>query len=203
MAYTYIKNNVRDTYVTVDAPIDEEYWRGLIGSTLQDFLDGKWVLLSEAQAAFRADNPGANVVEVWNMELTPAPERTLQDARSEKLAEIDAYDNSENVNSFVLGGATMWLDFSERERIRASIAAYSQHGATTMTKWFKGQEYTFPLDAWARMLNALEVYASEALNVTEMHKAAVQALGSIEEVDGYDHTAGYPELLTFSIGEQS
>jgi hypothetical protein len=47
------------------------------------------------------------------------------------------------------------------------------------------------------MLVALEVYAGDALNVTEAHKAAVNALETIEEVDNFDITVGYPEKLSF------
>jgi hypothetical protein len=48
------------------------------------------------------------------------------------------------------------------------------------------------------MLNALEVYAAEALNVTESHKAAVNALTTIEEIEQYDITTGYPEKLNLT-----
>lgn len=47
------------------------------------------------------------------------------------------------------------------------------------------------------MLVALEVYAGDALNVTESHKATVNALNDIESVDNFDITAGYPEKLSF------
>lgn len=47
------------------------------------------------------------------------------------------------------------------------------------------------------MLVALEVYAGDALNVTESHKAAVNALETIEEVDNFDITTGYPDKLSF------
>jgi len=48
------------------------------------------------------------------------------------------------------------------------------------------------------MLIALEVYAGDALNVTESHKAAVNALTTIEEIDSYDYMTGYPEKLVFN-----
>ena len=46
------------------------------------------------------------------------------------------------------------------------------------------------------MLGLVEVYASDALNVTESHKAAINALESIEDVEAYEFT-GYPEKLSF------
>lgn len=123
---------------------------------------------------------------------------TLSDAIASKVAEISAYDRSAAVNSFVLGGTEMWLSFDERARIRQSIDAYRNEGKTEMTKWFNGKAFTFSLDTWQTMLDKLSVYASEALNVTEQHKAEVKALTSIEDVEEYDYKSGYPEKLSFA-----
>jgi hypothetical protein len=57
--------------------------------------------------------------------------------------------------------------------------------------------YEYSMDMWYAMLGAVEVYASDALNVTEQHKAAINSLSSIEEVEAYDFTVGYPEKLIF------
>lgn len=126
----------------------------------------------------------------------PSPVPTLSDAIANKVAEISAYDRSAAVNSFTLGGTEMWLSFDERARIRQSIDAYRNEGRTEMTKWFGGKAFTYPLDTWQTMLDKLSVYASEALNVTERHKAEVRALTSIEAAEGYDYKAGYPEKLS-------
>lgn len=123
------------------------------------------------------------------------PAKTLEEAKAEKMSEITAYDASEAVNSFSLSGTTMWLSFDERARIRQSIDAYRGEGRTEMTKWFSGKEYTYTLDEWQAMLDKLSVYASEALNVTEQHKAEVQALTDIEAVEAYDVSKGYPDKL--------
>lgn len=123
---------------------------------------------------------------------------TLSDAIASKVAEINAYDRSAAVNSFTLGGTEMWLSFDERARIRQSIDAYRNEDRTEMTKWFGGKAFTFPLDTWQTMLDKLSVYASEALNVTEQHKAEVSALTSIEAVEDYDYKTGYPEKLSFA-----
>ena len=42
------------------------------------------------------------------------------------------------------------------------------------------------------MLNALEVYAAEALNATELHKAVVLGMDNIQDVLDYDITTNYP-----------
>lgn len=73
---------------------------------------------------------------------------TLSDAIAGKVAEINAYDTSTSVNSFMLGGIEMWLSFDERARIRQSIDAYRNEGRTEMTKWFNDKAFTFTLDTW-------------------------------------------------------
>lgn len=121
----------------------------------------------------------------------------LEYAKREKIREIEDYDESEAVNSFSIGGVRMWLSFDERTRIRSSIDAYRNEGKKTMTKWFGGKEFTYDLDTWQGMLDKLSVYASEALNVTEAHKAAVEAMTDIDKIKDFDVKAGYPERLTF------
>lgn len=122
----------------------------------------------------------------------------LELARGNKLMAIEDYDQSNNVNEFYLGGVPMWLDAPTRQQLRISIEAYQATGVETVTKWFGGQQFTFPTSAWLQMLNALEVYAAEALNVTEAHKAAVMAMDNAEAVEAYDITAGYPEKLNLT-----
>jgi hypothetical protein len=122
----------------------------------------------------------------------------LELARGNKLMAIEDYDQSNNVNEFYLGGVPMWLDAPTRQQLRISIEAYQATGAETVTKWFGGQQFTFPTSAWLQMLNALEVYAAEALNVTEAHKAAVMAMDNVEDIEAYDITAAYPEKLNLT-----
>lgn len=135
---------------------------------------------------------------IWE-EPELSDEVILQREKLVKLGEIDTYDNSSNVNLFYLGGVPMWLDAATRQQLRISIEAYQATGAQTVTKWFEGQQFTFPTNAWLQMLNALEVYAAEALNVTEAHKAAIMNMDNIEDVQEYDITDGYPEKLDLSV----
>lgn len=134
--------------------------------------------------------------EEW-VEPTPTPEQLLQRAKARKIAELEAYDASDAVNSFVVNGKTMWLDASTRQQLRISLDAMQQAGRENVTKWFDGEKYAYPIDVWYYMLGLVEVYASDALNVTESHKAAVNALTSVSEVEGYDYTVGYPDKLSF------
>lgn len=127
----------------------------------------------------------------------PTQEELLREAKEAKINEIVDYDTSDAVNSFTIGGQQMWLDFELRQQLRTSVMAYQSLGRENVSKWFNGVEYTFTTSQWLDMLDLLEVYAAEALNVTESHKAAVNALNSIEDVNQYDITNGYPEKISF------
>lgn len=139
---------------------------------------------------------------IYEPPVEPEPEPTEEElterAREDKLMEITAYDNSSRVNIFYLAGQPLWLDAQTRQTLRISIESYQAMGIESVTKWFGGQQYTFPTVAWLQMLVALEVYAAEALNVTEQHRVEVQNLATREEIEAYDVTVGYPEPLDLS-----
>lgn len=200
--YVYIKNSVRAHYVTLYNELSSESYP--IGSTWQDYLDNKYVPLSAEQVAFHESHPLASVKEVWDMELTPVPvppeptpEELLEQAKERKLIDIDDYNESDAVNSFTIGGQSMWLTVEEREQLQTQINAHEAAGRETMTRWFGGIEYTFALATWKQMLVVLELYAGDALNVTEAHKQAVRQMTSVEEVEAFDITADYPDKPNF------
>ena len=143
--------------------------------------------------------PSVEQLESWGfeeyIEPTPTPEELLARAKADKIAELEAYDANE-VNSFSVNGKDMWLDHDVRQQLRISLDAMQQAGRENVTKWFDGIEYTYPIDVWYYMLGLVEVYASDALNVTESHKAAINALDDIEDVEAYQFT-GYPPKLSF------
>lgn len=137
--------------------------------------------------------------------VQPEPEPveiTLDMAKSDKLMQIEMYDMSDAVNSFTIGNQDMWLTVNERQQIATQISANEAIGRTEMTRWFNGNEFTFSLEQWKQMLTALEVYAGDALNVTENHKAQVNALETIADVEAFDITAGYPQKLNFNLNNQ-
>lgn len=133
--YTYIRKAIKGYYVETPDEIAQEYWDGWIGSTYEDFLNGKWVLLSDEQVTFREEHPNASIKEVWNKELDPqsqphipTEEELLEEAKLNKIADIDEYDQSENVNSFSISGNNMWLTREDRTQIDESINAYEGMG---------------------------------------------------------------------------
>ena len=139
----------------------------------------------------------------WQVYIEPEPTNAekLAAAKAEKIAQIEAYDASPNVEQFTINDIPMWLGHELRQQIRTSAIAYRASGYTQMTKVFGGAEFTFDIDAWIQMLNALEVYAAEALNTTERHKNNVNLMDNIQDVIDYDYTTGYPLKLAFGETE--
>ena len=145
--------------------------------------------------------PSEELLEEWGfeewIEPAPTPEQLLQRAKDAKLAELEAYDSSDAINSFEVGGVSLWVPADKRAILRTSIEAYRALTATSITKVWNGVEYTFPIAMWDYMLNSVEIYASECFNQTQRHAAAIQALSTVEEVEAYQFS-GYPEKLVFS-----
>lgn len=123
----------------------------------------------------------------------------LATAKAQKIAEIDAYDTSSAVNGFALNGAVVWLDKATRVGLMNSTSITKAMGQPTTTLWLGESKMEVPCDTAIQLLSALEMYALECFNVTAAHKKAVSELTSIEEVEKYDITAGYPAQLKMEV----
>lgn len=123
---------------------------------------------------------------------------TLENAIKAKLEEIAKYDVSSDVNGFYYQGNEYWLDKATRVGLMNSTRILKESGQTTTTLWFNDMCITLSVDDVIDKLSALEQYALNCYNVTASHKNAVQALTTIEEVNNYDVTIGYPTKLDLS-----
>ena len=124
-------------------------------------------------------------------------DNALDVIKEEAIEQITEYDQSEDVNSFTLQGKQMWLPKETRVGLVNSVTIEKNAGKETTVLWFGGEKYELPVNTALQMLSALELYALECYNVTAAHKAAVNALESVEDVVAYDYTQGYPEKLNF------
>ena len=196
--YTYIKRDVTDFYVECDELLSPTCFQ--IGETWQDFIDFKYVLLSDEQVSFREANPEATVQEVWNMQLTPPHVRTLEEAKAEMIQRIDEYDSSDNVNAFIVNDSIKaWFTADERANYRNSIDSAETLGVDELTFFIGGMLVTVPTSNAKVMLATVQLYADQCYIVTQLHKDTVNNLETIEEVDAFNYTAGYPEMPSFVI----
>lgn len=119
----------------------------------------------------------------------------LKNAKLEKIKEINDYDLSDNVNSFIYKGVEMWLDKLTRSGLIMRLNAEKAIGKTETTLWFGTMSFTLGVDDGLQLLTLIEVYASACYDNTASHIAAVEALNNIEDVYNYDYTVGYPQKI--------
>lgn len=123
----------------------------------------------------------------------------LSKQKRKLINEINAYDTSDEVNSFFLNGVKVWLNKDTRVGLMNSLTIEKNAGKEESTLWFNNICITINCDAAIQMLSTLELYALNCYNVTAKHKVAVENLNNLEEALGYDYTVGYPEKLSFTI----
>lgn len=124
--------------------------------------------------------------------LTAAAQKMVQE-------QIDKYDTSPSVNGFMLNGLKVWLNKDTRVGLMNSTQIAKAMGKTTTTLWLGDVKLVVECDKAIQLLSALEMYALECFNVTAAHKKAVAELNTVEEVLGYDYTAGYPKIQEMSV----
>lgn len=198
--YTYIKLGIPGYYFNPEEPLTEENC-DVLGTTYEDFLNGKFVPLNEEQITFSEENPNASIKEIFDMQLIEHPVyvKTLEEAIQQKIQEINIYDTSSNVNGFYLNGMQVWLDKDTRVGLMNSLTIEKNSGKETSTLWFNDICININCDAAIQMLSSLELYALECYNRTAEHRVEVKALQDVEDIDSYDYTEGYPEKLSFNV----
>lgn len=135
----------------------------------------------------------------------PTAEQLFVRAQRNKIAEINHFDSSEEVNQcYIIYGdqeIPYWSSKAERNDLKQAVQDYKAKGYESYRLDLRdvGVSLTFPCDALLSMLSDLEVYAINCYNVTTDHIFAVNAMNTTEELDAYNYRIGYPEKLRFTI----
>ena len=130
-------------------------------------------------------------------EETPSAEipTDIEMAKAAKIAEIAAYSDSDAVNSLTFNGLKTWLTPNVRANYLVSLDAAELLDETDITFVVEGVQASLPIKQVRLLLAKIQRYADACYIVTERHKIAVRALQTVEEVEKYDYTVGYPEKL--------
>ena len=127
------------------------------------------------------------------------PKRTaLEKAKLKLINKINEYDTSDTINSFLINGESAWFDKSTRVGLVNSITIEKNAGKETTTLWINGKGISVKCDEALQILNHLELYALNCYNITSRHKEIVNSLTSVEQVEAYDYTIGYPDKVTIT-----
>lgn len=142
--------------------------------------------------------------EVWKTKHDAAE---LAYAIRSKVAEIETYDKSPNVNGVYINGVLIpWsdevkssLNRNTRMSVKNSTEVAKNAGVERTTLWLGDMKIDIECDKALQLLDSLEMYAMACFNVTAAHKAAVADLKTIEEVEAFDVTADYPKQLEMKL----
>ena len=146
--------------------------------------------------------PSVEQLTAWGfvewVEPAPTPEELINIAKSNKLSEIEVYDTSSNVNEFFLNGVSMWLDDATRSKLEKRFNTDERDGLTITKVTYENVSYSLPIAIARGMLYSLESYARDCFDKTNEHKLNVLNLQTVQEIENYDYTTGYPTKCNFT-----
>lgn len=177
--------------------------------TYEDFQNGKPIKLSDDQIKYHNDHPEKDIKDVMNVYYydgettkyyvydTP---QTVEEAKLWKLSEVDWYDSSDAVNDFIINDTIhWWFTAEERTSYRNSIDSAKLVGVSELSFFVGDNLFTVSVEDAERMLAMIQLYADQCFIATKQHKININALQTIEDVQAYDYTVGYPTKLNFTI----
>lgn len=126
-------------------------------------------------------------------------ENDIESWKALRIRQISGYDQTDRVNCFFLEGQPLWLDKGTRVGLVNSIAAEKRDGCVTTDLWFGNNMIQLQVDDAMAKLDQIELYAKNCYNVTAKHQAEIMQMESLEELQQYDITAGYPSFLELNI----
>lgn len=124
--------------------------------------------------------------------------QTIEDVRAGKLQELSEYDLSPSVNVFTIQGVDMWLDGLDRCKLEQGVKDCLKKGRSTYGLCIEDVGVIeMSCEKVLEILAEIDVYAVDCFRTTFLHREAIKALTTIEEIKEYDFTIGYPEKLVF------
>lgn len=158
------------------------------------------IIIDNGEFQFINPNDALLTEDGWEEYIVPVPQlpvETVKSAKSKAIIRINTYDSSTAVNEFTVGGVSMWLDKATRVGLKLRFESEIAMGVTNTALWYEGVKFELETENAIKMLFAIELYASACYDNTQKHIANVNALETIEEIENYDYTTGYPEKLRF------
>lgn len=117
--------------------------------------------------------------------------KSFEQIVDEKLGASYLY--GEGRKYIMLRGVKVWKTPAERDNYLMTLQSAKRLGQSEVM--FMG--VSLPIDTAITIIDAVNVYAYAVTTAMETHEANIKALDSIEAVEAYDFTAGYPAILEF------
>lgn len=125
----------------------------------------------------------------------------VDEVRARVLAEIEAYDKSENVNGFTYNGKNLWLSKEERLSLIDRFGRELEEGVEQTNLFYGGEAIPLaPADALI-LVKMVSSYADKCFDQTQKHINNVNRLWTVDELESYDFKTGYPDKLNLQTKE--
>ena len=108
------------------------------------------------------------------------------------LEQLNLYDKSENVNSFIYKGNKYWLDKQQR----SCMKTVAESGLKEIEMVVGDEVLKLTPEFVKQFILQLEAYAYKCFVVTAKHQQAIKSLKAIRDIIDYNYTTGYPEKIT-------
>lgn len=157
--YIYINKEIPNSYFEIDKALDSEGFN--LGTTYQDYLDNKFVLLSDEQIIFHNKYPEASVEEVYNMKLNSKIEKGAE----EKILLNYYYNNAKSTPCVIISDTIetfVRLTQGEIDDIIKVINAKKILSIKDECVWFLG-EYKISMipDEMEKLISQICLYINE------------------------------------------
>ena len=101
-------------------PYELDSYNYTVGSTWQDYLNGYWIPMSEAQIAFSENNPSASIKEIFNMELIVIEEPILSIEEKNNIIRQKRQMSYRNESDSLYMSYVKYLELGELEKANAA-----------------------------------------------------------------------------------
>ena len=180
---TYIQKYCKE-YIELELELNTEIYS--IGSTIEDYKNGKWIKLTDEQLQFRQNNPEASKEEVINMKITPEPQP------SEKDLLIEAkYNKEQEIFSKLQEHYVYNLDSTNI--FTFNTLAIKDRCSRNKSIIINGKEISS--DILEIALGEINDYSEKVQSNLDSKINSVRNCQSKEEVETINSDSGYPEII--------
>ena len=185
----YIQKDCSE-YVDLNQELDPELYS--IGSTLEDYEEGKWILLTEEQLQFKNNNSSATKEEVIKMELTPDPEPSDYDKliTAKRTKENEALAFAENRYKYNLDNINIFTSKILETQYLCSF-----------NKIITINNKEIDSNLMLLILEDLNTYCNLLFSNLNQIILSIRKSSTVEEVNSVNIESGYPEIISTTTEE--
>lgn len=146
--------------------------------------------------------------EIYTPNYGLSSEELLLQAKNDKIYEVKLFDASFDVNDCIINhnGQELhyWASKTDRDALKSAVQDCINIGRTKYRLDLRelNTSLNIQCEVLLHMLTQLEIYAIDCYNKTTDHIYNINNLNTLEEIDNYDYSVGYPEKLIFEICEE-